>query len=241
MKDTSFQNNFNISPKTFEKDLKYLKENSYTPILMKDLINYVDNGTPLPEKPIILTFDDGHYNNYLYAYPLLREYDMKAIISIIGKSTDKFSDLNENNPLYSYLTWHQINDMVKSGYVEIQNHSYNMHVNRNNRQGVLKKAYESYDDYTFILQEDIGFLQTRLKEMTGQTPNTFTYPFGFIDDASEDTLKSMGFRATLSCLEGINHITRDPECLFHLKRILRPPNTSSNEFFKSIAPAHTSP
>lgn len=241
VKDPSYQNQFFISPKTFEKDLKYLKENSYTPIFMKELISYVDHGTPLPENPIVLTFDDGYYNNYLYAYPLLREYDMKAVISIIGKYTDKYSILNENNGIYSNITWHQINEMLESNHIEIQNHSYNMHVNEFKRRGVLQNAYESHDEYILALQDDIGYLQNRIIEMTGEKPNTFSYPFGFFSNSSEDILKSMGFRATLSCAEGINYITRDPECLFHLKRILRSPDISSSAFFKSIIPTHTSP
>lgn len=230
-----------ISTKTFEKDLQYLKENSYTPIFMKDLIAYVDNGAPLPEKPIVLTFDDGYYNNYLYAYPLLRQYDMKAVISIIGKTTDKFSQLKENNPVYSYLTWHQINEMEASGHIEIQNHTYNMHSIGKGRQGSLKKSSESPESYSKALYNDVGFLQQRIAEMTGQTPNTFTYPFGFVKDNSKEILlNDIGFRATLTCYEGMNYVTRDPESLYRLRRNLRPPNTSSKQFFKSVAPAHTS-
>ena len=239
IENSSDQNKFIIRPKTLEKDLKYLKENSYTPIFMSDLVAYVDHGTPLPENPIVLTFDDGYYNNYLYAYPLLREYDMKAVISVVGKLTDKFSLLNEDHALYSYLTWDQINEMQSSGYVEIRNHSYNMHVYESGRRGVLQKTYESLDDYTMNLENDIGLLQGIITEKTGKTPTAFTYPFGFISNNSEEILKDMGFRATLSCAEGINYITRDPECLYHLKRILRPPNKSSKEFFKTIAPART--
>jgi len=53
----------------------------------------------------MITFDDGYYNNYLYAYPLLKEYGMKAVISPICIETDKYSELNENHETYSLLTW----------------------------------------------------------------------------------------------------------------------------------------
>ena len=229
--DKKYQNKFFISPKLFEKDLKYLKENNYTPIFMKDLIAYVDQGTPLPEKPILITFDDGFYNNYLYAYPLLREYNMKAVISIVGKFTDKFTLLKEENAYYSYLTWDQVNEMSSSGLIEIQNHSYDMHYYNGSRQGVKKKISESQEEYRSVMENDIGALQDKIFEMTGQKPTTFTYPFGLWNKSSQDVLKSMGFRSTLSCAEGVNYITRDPECLYRLKRVCRSPSKSSEAFF----------
>ena len=237
----SVNSKFFVKVKTFEQDLKYLQENGYTPVLMKDLIAYVDNGTPLPEKPIVLTFDDGYYNNYLYAYPLLREYNMKAVIFIIGKVTDQFSKLHEDNALYSYLTWHQLNDMVSSGLVEVQNHSYDMHTN-GKRQGAMKTSSESQEAYEEAIKNDVGRLQERIKEMTGQTSNSFAYPFGLVNDNSKEILlEELGFRATLSCYEGVNYITRDSNSLYRLKRVLRVPNESPDEFFRTIAPARTSP
>ena len=77
--DTNKSGKFVITPKQFEEDLLFIKENGYEPIFMQDLINYVYKGTSLPEKPIILTFDDGYYNNYLYILPLLKKYEMKAV------------------------------------------------------------------------------------------------------------------------------------------------------------------
>lgn len=232
---------FFIKVKTFENDLKYLKENNYTPVLMKDLIDYVDKGTPLPEKPIVLTFDDGYYNNYLYAYPLLREYNMKAVISILGKTTDKFSKLHEDHEIYSYLTWNQLNEMLSSGLVEVQNHTYDMHNNGGKRQGSLKAYSESQEDYEIAMQNDVGMLQRKVKRMTGQTPNTFVYPFGLVNDNSKKfLLEDMKFRATLTCYEGVNYVTRDPKSLYRMKRIKRGPYESSKEFFRTIAPARTS-
>ena len=89
LKDEKYQGKYVLSPDLFESDLKYLEQNGYTTIVIQDLIDYFDKGTPLPEKPIMLTFDDGYYNNYLYAYPLLKKYNSKAVISINGFYTEK--------------------------------------------------------------------------------------------------------------------------------------------------------
>ena len=65
LKDEKYHGKYVISPAELENDILYLKEQGYTTIFMEDLINYTKGGE-LPEKPIMLTFDDGYYNNYLY-------------------------------------------------------------------------------------------------------------------------------------------------------------------------------
>ena len=64
MDDASRLGKYVISPEELESDFKWLSENGYTAVLSEDLINYTENGAALPEKPILLTFDDGYYNNY---------------------------------------------------------------------------------------------------------------------------------------------------------------------------------
>lgn len=236
LKDSRMQNKFVISPDRFEDDLKYLKDKGYSTIFMTDLINYVKKGEPLPEKPIILTFDDGYYNNYLYAYPLLKKYKAKAVISIIGHYTELYSQTDPNHPNYSHITWDQLDDMINSGYVEIQNHTYDMHTYDKGRRGAMQKNGEDDPAYQNVLDTDVGLLQQKILKETGWLPNTFAYPFGYLNENSDSFMKAMGFEATLSCSEGINHIDRtlnDPqEQLYSLKRILRPPNMSSSDFFE---------
>ena len=85
LKEEKRQGQFIISPNLFEQDLRYLQENGYTTVVIADLIAYVQDGKPLPEKPVMLTFDDGYYNNYLYAFPLLKQYNCKMVLSPIGR------------------------------------------------------------------------------------------------------------------------------------------------------------
>lgn len=221
-----------VHPDTLEADLNYIKENGYTTITITDLINYVYSDSPLPEKPIIITFDDGHYNNLTYLLPLLEKYDMVAVISIVGNYTDSYSETNETNPNYSYLRWCDINDMMKTNRIEFQNHTYNMHSMSNLRNGCMKKKNESIETYSSILKNDLSKLQNEFQTNTGYVPNTFTYPFGAISNASLNIVKELGFKASLSCGEGINIITKDPECLYQLKRYNRSGNISTNYFFK---------
>lgn len=225
--------NYIIHPNVLEKDLLYIKEKGYTTITMSDLINYVYNNTSLPEKPIIITFDDGHYNNLGYAVPILKKYNMKAVISIVGKYTDTFSQTDEANMNYGYLRWKDINELISSGTIEFQNHTYNLHT-IGSRNGAKKKYGETKEQYQTILSNDIQKLQNEFKENTGYVPNTFTYPFGAISNDSLTIIEQLGFKASLSCEKGVNHITKDKNCLYCLKRNNRPSNISTENFFKKL-------
>lgn len=234
LKDPARSNKYTITPAVLEEDLKYIKANGYETITISDLISYVYADKPLPPKPIILTFDDGHYNNYGYLYPLLEKYDVKAVISIVGSYTDKFSETDEANLNYSYLRWKDINELISSGRVEFQNHTYNLHDNTHGRIGAKKKKGESDDEYKKILEEDINKLQNEFKENTGYVPTCFTYPFGGISNSSLDIIKELGFKASLSCEEGINKITKNPNSLYLLKRYNRPSYVSTYNIFKKF-------
>lgn len=235
LKDPDMQNDYIISPKLFEQDLKYLKKHGYTSVFISDLIAFVEDGAPLPEKPVLITFDDGYYNNYLYAFPLLQKYQTKAVISIIGKQTDTDSKRDDNHATYSNLTWKQLQEMAASGLVEIQNHSYNSHHTGRGRNGVKRKDGESRQAYAAFLEKDLMKLQRKITQTIGITPTTFTYPFGAVSKSSYKTIKELGFKASLGCEEGINVITKgDPDCLYQIKRYLRTPQKSSKDFFQKI-------
>ena len=233
LKDESRLGEYVVSADTLEGDFRYLQEHGYQSVTVADLIAYVEEGTPLPEKPIMVTFDDGYYNNYLYAYPLAKKYGFKIVISPIGRYTDEYSEANANHENYSHVTWDQIQEMMESGMVEIQNHSYNLH-GTEGRLGAKKLPGESDWQYEELLKGDLGKFQEKMKQHTGVVPQAFVYPFGGVSYASIPILKEMGFQATLTCEEKTNLITQNPESLFSLGRYLRPPWISSEDFFSGI-------
>lgn len=234
LKDPSRSNKYTVTPTVLEEDLKYIKDKGYTTVTITDLISYVYDNTPLPEKPIVLTFDDGHYNNYGYLFPLLEKYDMKAVISIVGSYTDKFTETDEANLNYSYLRWKDIKELMDTGRIEFQNHTYNLHSNTGKRIGTKKIKGETDEHYKNVLEEDILKLQQEFKENTNYIPQCFTYPFGGISNASLDIIKELGFKASLSCEQGINKLTKNPNSLYLLKRYNRPSYISTYNFFQKI-------
>ena len=234
LKDSSRSNKYTVTPTVLEEDLKYIKDKGYTTVTITDLISYVYDNKPLPEKPIVLTFDDGHYNNYGYLFPLLEKYDMKAVISIVGSYTDKFTETDEANLNYSYLRWKDIKELMDTGRIEFQNHTYNLHSNTGKRIGTKKIKGETDEHYKNVLEEDILKLQQEFKENTNYIPQCFTYPFGGISNASLDIIKELGFKASLSCEQGINKLTKNPNSLYLLKRYNRPSYISTYNFFQKI-------
>lgn len=234
LKDSSRSNKYTVTPTVLEEDLKYIKDKGYTTVTITDLISYVYDNKPLPENPIVLTFDDGHYNNYGYLFPLLEKYDMKAVISIVGSYTDKFTETDEANLNYSYLRWKDIKELMDTGRIEFQNHTYNLHSNTGKRIGTKKIKGETDEHYKNVLEEDILKLQQEFKENTNYIPQCFTYPFGGISNASLDIIKELGFKASLSCEQGINKLTKNPNSLYLLKRYNRPSYISTYNFFQKI-------
>ena len=148
LKDEARHGKYVISPAEFENDLQYLKKHGYTTILMSDLIAYTQ-GKELPEKPVLLTFDDGYYNNYLYAFELAKQYQCKFVISPIGYYADQYTDTPDENAYYSHATWEELQEMAESGLVEVQNHSYNLHKSDGSRLGVKKVSGETETQYAF--------------------------------------------------------------------------------------------
>ena len=231
LKDPERTGKYVITPKQFEEDLIYLKNNGYTTITVNDLIDWVYDGKSLPDKPIILTFDDGYYNNYLYVFPLLKQYECKAVMSVIGNYTDQYSESGEKNAYYSHITWDMVSEMLESGNIEIANHSYDMHTLNKGRKGSNKKKEESYEVYKSTFERDLEEFQKKIEEKTGYIPRTYTYPYGSVSKDSLNFVKELGFYASLSCAEGKNYLTGDKEELYLLKRYIRTGFDETSKFF----------
>lgn len=227
-----------ISPYEFGNDLDYLRQVGYSTITVDDLIRYQANEESLPPKPIMITFDDGYLNTYAFAYPLLREHQMKAVLSVIGKDTDDFSKIDIKDLSYAHMNWDQIAELHNSGVFEIQNHTYNLHHASSKRYGCVKKPGESEEDYEKMLRADLEQMQERVLEKTGYLPTAFTYPYGKISPESVPVLKKLGFKASLTCDYGINVLSKDPDKLFGLKRIARyhgkPLKATLTEAYKTL-------
>lgn len=224
-----------VTPSQIESDFAWLQNNGYTSVTAADLINYTRNQGDLPKKPVLITLDDGFYNNLSELLPLLEKYDMHAIVSVVGRYSETLAPNDPHSSAYSYLTWEDISSLADSERVEIGNHTYDMHCGSGIRKGCSIAAGETEEQYHDVLFNDLTLLQQELCRCTGITPVVFAYPFGYISRESLPVIRECGFLVTLTCYERMNYITRDPDSLLGLSRYNRSGAYSTEEFMNNLA------
>ena len=210
-----------VTPEELRSDLVWLREAGWHPVTMARVIAWVDEGTPLPDKPIVLSFDDGYFSAYDRVLPLLREMETPMVLSVIAGSADEFSSYRPGRGRFAHAPWQQLRELADSGLVELQNHSYDLHRASNGVWGCDRLPGESRGAYEERLAADALLAQERIWTETGRQCTVFTYPYGRYGEESEEVLQELGFRATFTCDFGVNLLSRNPDCLFGLKRICR--------------------
>ena len=233
LKDPKRSGSYIVSPQTVENDLAFLKQHGYTAVLPCELYEMMTKGESLPEKPIMITFDDGFLNNLTYVLPLLEKYDMKAVVSVVGSYCECFSKIPDPNPAYAYLSWEDIIELTETQRVEIGNHSYDMH-KKEKRKGIKRMIGENEAEYYRALVCDVGATQSLLEENCGIVPTVFAYPFGSVCEEAVPILQEMGFKTLLTCSEKVNMLNGDITALLNLGRFNRPSELSTERFMKKL-------
>ena len=182
-----------VSPQAFEAQLRYLVGAGYQPITLRDLVYHLTLDVPLPEKPIILTFDDGYEDNYTNAYPLLKKYGFVGTFFIVTEPVDKERD--------GYMSWAQIEIMHTNG-MEIGAHSYTH----------LDLRGKSVD---YIVWQAVGSREA-IEARIQQPVRFFSYPSGGYDEQVVNVLQSANFWGAVTTETGTHQSSRQP---FELRRI----------------------
>ena len=139
-------NPLTLHPEQFEAQMAYLKEEGYTTVTIDELMDACENGAALPEKPVVITFDDGYEDNYEYAYPILQKYGFKATIFLIYDLTDAYP---------GYLTWNEIAEMKASGLMRFESHTMT-HANLSKLTAEADLRHEIADSQR-LLSEKLGY------------------------------------------------------------------------------------
>jgi len=221
-----------ITPDEFETDIIYFKNLGYTPVFVSEVAEYANGIGELPPKPILITFDDGYYNNYLNVFPIAAKYKVKINIALIGKYTRQYSESGEISEIYTHLTYDHIKEMKDSGLVEFGNHSYDLHKITALRRGVQKAGLESDDEYKTVLKDDFLNIHCDIKNKCDIEMKYFAYPYGFVSKEAERILRDMGYSAFLTCNEGENVIVKGSGSLSEIKRYNRPSGKDISHIIK---------
>ncbi len=182
-----------VTPAAFDAQMNYLSQQGYHPIRLSDLSDYLLNGTPLPTKPIVLTFDDGYSDNYDNALPILKKYKFTATFFVIAQFVD------DKRP--GYMTWDQIEDLAING-MEIGSHSLD-HI-------------DLYRKPRSVQTTEIMGSEAMIEARIGTPVTSFCYPSGHYDAQTISILRSSGYFAATTEIQGVYQSTTD---IYELRRI----------------------
>lgn len=181
----SVDNEVTISPSLLKKELEYIKNQGYTTLSLKEVENYILNNQPIPEKSILITFDDGYMDNYYNAYPILKELNMKATIFCITSELDGSYYLSED----------AIKEMSKNN-IDIESHTLNHpHLNSLTYDEQLKELTES---------------KAKLENITGNKITAIAFPFGDYNEDSIKAAKNSGYTLAFTTNKGFASRDNNP-------------------------------
>ena len=215
-----------ISVDTFRAQIEALHEAGFKTVSLQQLYDYVRFGTELPEKPIVLTFDDGYFSNYEYAYPILREYGMQATIFAIGVSVGKDTYKDTDHAMTPHFGADEAREMVDSGLISVQSHTFDMHQwppfedgNAQVRETLLPFDGEADADYEAAVEADFAESRELLESITGQPVNALAFPEGAYVTLTQDALRSAGAELTFTTVRAVNTVVKGlPQSLCAMPR-----------------------
>lgn len=215
-----------ISVDTFRAQIEALHEAGFKTVSLQQLYDYVHFGTELPEKPIVLTFDDGYFSNYEYAFPILQEYDMQATIFAIGVSVGKDTYKDTDHAMTPHFGADEAREMVASGLISVQSHTYDMHQwppfedgNAQVRETLLPFDGEADADYEAAVEADFAESRELLESITGQPVNALAFPEGAYVTLTQDALRSAGAELTFTTVRAVNTVVKGlPQSLCAMPR-----------------------
>ncbi|MDI3481550.1 MAG: hypothetical protein PWQ97_1205 [Tepidanaerobacteraceae bacterium] len=203
----------------FESQMKYLYDSGYYTASLKDLAEFIYGNKKLPEKTVLITFDDGYESNYVYAFPILKKYKFKAAVFIIGNRISDKSQPYDPNKL-SFLTFSEIKEMFGSGLVEFGSHTFNAHEYRGPKPALLSMSKAQ-------IEEDFASQASVFSKNGIPAPSAIAYPYGRYNSAIKEAAKKFGYTMGFTITEGFVYQNSNP---FALNRIIIPPGTNIPAF-----------
>ncbi|MCL2368577.1 MAG: polysaccharide deacetylase family protein [Oscillospiraceae bacterium] len=216
-----------ISTATFRGHIEALYNAGFQAVNFDDLIAFVDRGRRLPERAVVITFDDGYRSNLEIAAPILEEFGMQATICVIGVSRGRDTHIRSGLPIIPHFTFDEARPWVEAGIIQIQHHSFDMHDVSHHEtpetyrpRGASQREGESDAAFRQAFMEDFNILRDMIESSLGTRVTTYAYPYGHYTAATEAMLQELGVRVTLTIHPGTNVIWRGmPESLFLLNRL----------------------
>lgn len=188
-----YRRDLSVTPADFEAQLAWLRSQGYQSITLNDLVYHLSLGWPLPDRPVILTFDDGYRDNYTNAFPLLEKYGYVGTFFLVTAPID-FGDP-------AYMSWEMVKEMHRAG-MDFQPHGYR-HFDLHGK------------DIDFLIFEILAPKEA-IEARIGETTYFFSYPSGSYDHQTVAVLQSAYFWGAVITEQGATHTS---DALFELPRV----------------------
>ena len=189
----AIRRDLSVPPERFRKHLQYLSDAGYTTITLRDLVLALQTGYHLPEKPVLLTFDDGYRDAYACAFPILKEFDFVGTFFLVTGFID------EGRP--EHVSWDQVIEMNAAG-MDMEAHGHT-HTDLRDRS------------VEYLVWQVLGAKEA-IEARTRKPVHFFCYPSGKYDEQVIRVLKSAHYWAAVTVDPGVEHRS---DRLFELRRI----------------------
>ena len=208
-----------VSTQNFAAHLDWLSGQGYHPVSLGDVLAASRGERALPDKAVLLTFDDGLRSVYTHAFPLLRAYGYPALVAVVtdwvdlpaGRQVDYGPRMFTHD---DFLTWAQLREMQATGLVEVASHSHDLHHGvQSNPQGNMTPAaitrrydatahrYESESEYRARIRADLQASADALQRELGVRPRAIVWPYAAYNSVSNGIAETLGMSVSFD-LEG---------------------------------------
>ena len=207
----------NVRPRIFESHMRYLRERGFTALHTNEFLSIMKGRRLPPKRPVMITFDDGWLDNWMFAFPILKQYDMKAVIFIVTsliseKGRRRRSDegtvvglpshgecenmIAENRGSGVVLSWEELREMEGSGLIDIQSHT---HTHQR-----WDKLYSDKVKRTDILREELEISKKIIEDKLNKHCNVLCWPWGKYDEDYVAAARSSGYELLFTTEKGTN-------------------------------------
>jgi peptidoglycan/xylan/chitin deacetylase (PgdA/CDA1 family) len=224
-----------VSVDDLVRHFSWLRDNGYRVVSVSDIIASRAQGTRLPDRAIMITFDDGYASFATHVLPLLKLFNYPATLAVVGgwiesPATSKIEYESDRATPNQFMSWAQIREAANSGLVHIASHTYDSHHGEvANPQGTEQPSvtarifnpstqqYESDSAYRSRIRSDLKKSSDIIEARTGKRPRVVVWPYGAYNKTSAAIASELGMSIGMSLDTGINDATVQ---LSALRRVL---------------------
>ncbi len=173
-----------IKTSVFEEHLKYLRDNGYKVIPLRQVVDfYLKKGSPPPPKSVVIVEDDAHKSVYTDMLPLAKKYQVPVTVFIYPSAV--------SNAKYA-MTWDQLRELKKTGLFDFQSHTF-WHPNFRKERKKLNPA-----EYDKLVESQLRKSRERIEKELGVSVDMLAWPFGIYSDDLLRRAGSLGYRVTFT-------------------------------------------